>query len=330
MIDGVVARRPRVHYPGALYHVISRGNQRQRVFREDPDYRHFETLLSETVKGHWLTVYAYVLMPNHFHLLIEVSRAPLSRAMQSLLYRYTRYYNRRYHKIGHLFQGRYKAIVCDRDSYLMELIRYLHLNPVRAGVVKEPSGYRWSSHGEYLHGRSNRGIAVEQGLKLWGSQRGQALRAYRQFVGDGLEAGHREEYYEVKEQQYLGDDGFVEVVHRALDDQEERWPVRVTMADVLQAIVLGTSLRIAAILSKGRGRLGSRLRAEAAYVGREVGGIGLTEAAKYLGRDQSTLSLAVKRLEEGLERNPDRRKQLEDICARLRHGRRRKYQISNA
>jgi hypothetical protein len=262
-------------------------------------------------------------MPNHFHLLLEVSRSPLSKAMQSLLYRYTRYYNRRYHKIGHLFQGRYKAILCDRDSYLMELIRYLHLNPVRAGMCKEPGGYRWSSHGEYLRGLSSRGIAVAQGLGFWGSQRGQALRAYRQFIHDGLKEGHREEYYEVKEQQYLGDDGFVEVVHRALDDQDETRPVRVTMAEVVKAIAQGAGVSIAAILSKGRGRVGSRLRAEAAYIGREVGGIGLTEAAKYLGRDQSTVSLAVKRLEEGFDHDPARRKRLEALCKRLRQGRRR-------
>ena len=325
-----MARRPRVHYPGALYHVISRGNQRQRVFKDDPDQRRFETLLSETVKGHALTLYAYVLMPNHFHLLLEVSRAPLSKAMQSLLYRYTSYYNRRYRKIGHLFQGRYKAILCDRDSYLMELIRYIHLNPVRAGMVKKPKLYRWSSHGEYLRGRSARGIAVDQGLKLWGAQRGQAIKAYQRFVREGLEGGHQEEYYEVKEQQYLGGDEFVEVVHRAIDDQEETRPVKITMAEVLQEIVRGTGLSVAVILNKGRGRIGSRLRGEAAYVAREVGGIGITEAAKYMGRDQSTMSLAVKRLEEGLEKDIKRRKQLEDVCTRLRQGKRRKYQISNA
>ena len=102
------------------------------------------------------------------------------------------------------------------------------------------------------------------------------------------------------------------------------------MAEVLQEIVRGAGLSIAVVLNKGRGRKGSRLRAEAAYVGREVGGIGLTEAAKYMGRDQSTMSLAVKRLEEGLERDIERRTQLEDFCTRLRQGKRRKYQISNA
>lgn len=132
-----MARRPRVHFPGALYHVISRGNQRQKIYKDDPDYQRFETLLGEVIKRHALTLYAYVLMPNHFHLLLEVGRVPLSKAMQVLLYRYTRGYNQRHRKSGHLFQGRYKAILCDRDNYLMELIRYLHLNPVRAGMASD-------------------------------------------------------------------------------------------------------------------------------------------------------------------------------------------------
>lgn len=168
-------RRPRVHFHGALYHVISRGNQRQKIYKDDVDYRRFETLLDEVIQRHSLVLYAYVLMPNHFHLLLEVGRAPLSKAMQSLLYRYTRRYNQRYRKIGHLFQGRYKAILCDRESYLMELIRYLHLNPVRGGMVSDPSRYSWSSHGAYLCGKSTSGLAVEEGLKLWGSQRDQAI-----------------------------------------------------------------------------------------------------------------------------------------------------------
>jgi putative transposase len=108
-----MARRPRVHFPGALYHVISRGNQRQKIYKNAPDYQRFETLLGEVIKRHALILYAYVLMPNH--LLLEVGRVPLSKAMQVLLYRYTRSYNQRYRKSGHLFQGRYKAILCDRN-----------------------------------------------------------------------------------------------------------------------------------------------------------------------------------------------------------------------
>ena len=102
-------------------------------------------MLDEIGKRHSVTLYGYVLMSNQFNMLLEVSRTPLVKAMQSLLYRYTRYHNQRYRKIGHLFQGRYKAILCDRDSYLMELIRYLHLNPVRAGMVSDPKRIRVKS-----------------------------------------------------------------------------------------------------------------------------------------------------------------------------------------
>lgn len=325
-----MARRPRVHYPGALYHVISRGNQRQQIYRDNSDYQRFETLLSEVVKRHSLTLYAYVLMSNHFHLLLEVGRSPLSKAMQVLLYRYTRRYNQRYRKSGHLFQGRYTAILCDRDNYLMELIRYLHLNPVRAGIVKEPGRYRWSSDEAYVRGKSTGGIAVEEGLKLWGSQRGAAVKSYQRFVRDGLGVGHQEEYYKVKEQRYLGDDNFVEAVCRSVDEQEESYPVRITMEEIVEGLAKETGASVREILGKGRGRKASGVRAQAAYVGREVGGMSLTKMAKHLGRDLSTVSLAVKKLEDELATDPRRRRAMESLCNRLRAGRRRNYQISKA
>ena len=325
-----MARRHRVHFPGALYHVISRGNQRQKIYKDDLDYQRFETLLGEMVKRHSLTLYAYVLMPNHFHLLLEVGRRPLSKAMQTLLYRYTHRYNQRYRKSGHLFQGRYKAILCDRDNYLMVLIRYLHLNPVRAGMVSDPARHRWSSHATYLGGKSTGGIAVEEGLKLWGARRGEAVKAYQRFIRDGLGAGHQDEYYEVKDQRYLGDDHFVESVSRRIDEQEQASPVKITMEEIVTELAQETGTTARVLLSKGRGRKESGLRAQAAYIGREVGGISLTEAAKYLRRDLSTLSLALTRLEERLGADSDRRMQMERLCTRLRRKRRRRYQISKA
>ena len=325
-----MARRPRVHFPGALYHVISRGNQRQKIYKDAADYQRFETLLGQVVERHSLTLYAYVLMPNHFHLLLEVGRVPLAKAMQVLLYRYTRGYNQRYRKSGHLFQGRYKAIVCDRDNYLMELIRYLHLNPVRAGMVSDPSGYRWSSHEAYIRGKSTGGIAVEEGLKLWGAQRRQAIKAYQEFILDRLRAGHQGAYYDVKDQRYLGNDNFVEAVCRSIDEQEPATPVKITMEEILNDLAKEMGMTVRLLLGKRRGRVESRLRAEAAYVGREVGGISLTEAAKYLRRDLSTISLALKRLEDELSTNSGRRSRMERLCTRLRQGRRRSYQISKA
>ena len=128
-----MARKPRVHFTGALYHVMSRGNQGQAIFKSDQDRQRYLDFLKDGQKRFGYRLYAYVLMGNHVHHLIEIGQTPLSKVMQNILFRYTRYWNRRYKKTGHLFQGRYKAILCDKDSYLLELIRYLHLNPVNSG-----------------------------------------------------------------------------------------------------------------------------------------------------------------------------------------------------
>ncbi|MCH8056115.1 MAG: transposase, partial [Deltaproteobacteria bacterium] len=141
-----MARPLRIEYPGATYHVTSRGNERKAIFRGDLDRRKFLELLSSSVEQFILQLHAYVFMDNHYHLLVETPEGGLSRAVRYLNGVYTQYFNRRHRRVGHLFQGRYKAILIDKDSYLAELSRYIHLNPwrVRSGV-KDPLRYRWSS-----------------------------------------------------------------------------------------------------------------------------------------------------------------------------------------
>ena len=126
-----MARKPRVEFPGAFYHVIAWDNRRAALFHGDGDYEAYLERLERYRQRDSLRCYAYVLMANHVHLLVETGEVPLSRTMQTLQFTYTQYYNRRYKKTGHLFQGRYKTIVCDRDAYLLELVWYLHLNPAR-------------------------------------------------------------------------------------------------------------------------------------------------------------------------------------------------------
>ena len=147
-----MARKPRVEYSGAFYNVICRGNQRQVIFRSDPDRKYYLQRLETYRKRYGFTLYAYVLMSNHVHLLIETGEIPLSKIMQGLQFTYTRYFNRKYRKVGHLFQGRFKAILCDREAYLLELVRYLHLNPGRIRSPVDPWKYRWSSHAAYWEG----------------------------------------------------------------------------------------------------------------------------------------------------------------------------------
>ena len=127
----------------------------QGIFLDERDFKMFLAYLLDYKNRYGFHLYAYALMKNHLHLLIEVEEIPLNRIMQCLLFRYTRYFNRRQGEVGHLFQGRYKAIVCDKDAYLLELVRYIHLNPVRAKIVKVPEDYVWTGHLSYLGGEES-------------------------------------------------------------------------------------------------------------------------------------------------------------------------------
>ncbi len=146
-------RRNRVHVPGGVYHVVARGVRRERIFYEMEDYRAYLELLRRTCGRYGVGVVAYVLMPNHVHLVVRAGEVPVGRAMQYLHGQFGRWYNRRYGYVGHVFEGRYGARLCEDERYLWALVRYVHGNPVRAGLVDRPEGYAWSSFGEYTSGR---------------------------------------------------------------------------------------------------------------------------------------------------------------------------------
>ena len=166
-----MARRPRVFAPGLLYHVIVRGNQRRKTFRCDDDYKaYLDRLEKYRAKCH-VRIYAYCLMPNHVHLLVETGSTPLAKFMQGLQQSYTQHFNRSYRKVGHLFQGRYQAIICDRDKYLLALVRYIHLNPVRAKLATRPERYSHSGHNSYLTNGTAKIVEVRPILKLLGGRR---------------------------------------------------------------------------------------------------------------------------------------------------------------
>ncbi len=200
-------RHPRIHAPGLLYHLMVRGNNGQPTFLDQTDYDGFLKALRTTRGRYPFRLYAYALMPNHVHLLVEVGATPTGKLMQALLTAYVRAFNRRHRRRGHLFQGRYKAIVCDRDSYLLELVRYIHLNPVRAGLVQRPSEWAWSGHGEYL-GRHRRGL-LDPGPVM--EQLESPVR-YEAFVREGRSGGYRAEWHPGESAPFLGTTAFVKQV----------------------------------------------------------------------------------------------------------------------
>lgn len=144
-----MGRRPRIIFPGAVYHVMARGVDGMNVFIDDSERHLFLTTLKRVCADASARVFAYCLMGNHFHIAIQAATIPLSTIMQRLLTRYAAIFNRRHHRVGHLFQSRHKAVVCVNEAYLQRLIHYIHQNPVRAGFVKEAREWRWSSVRDY-------------------------------------------------------------------------------------------------------------------------------------------------------------------------------------
>lgn len=203
-----MARPLRLEFPGAIYHLTSRGNARQKVFFTDTDRQLFLDTLAAVVSRYSWICHAYCLMANHYHLLVETPKANLSLGMRQLNGIYTQAFNRRHRRVGHLFQGRFKAILVEKESYLLELCRYIVLNPVRVKGNLKTGSWKWSSY------RATAGLAPAPGflqtdwvLGQFGKKRAQAQKRYREFVKEGLESRPWEE---LKGQIYLGSEEFIE------------------------------------------------------------------------------------------------------------------------
>lgn len=176
-----MARPLRIQFPDAFYHVFSRGNDRGDVFRQESDYALFLDILNELCKYFHVVIHSYCLMKNHFHLLIQTKEPNLADFMKRFLGKYTARFNRKYSRAGHLFQGRYKSILIDKDSYLLEISRYIHLNPCKAGIVKKPNEYKWSSFRFFVERKKP--SFLEKALVLDSFKN---ANQYRKFVMEGL------------------------------------------------------------------------------------------------------------------------------------------------
>ncbi|MBF0506667.1 MAG: transposase [Nitrospirae bacterium] len=282
-----MARPPRLEFPGAFYHVIVRGNHRQDIFLDEQDRLEYLSRVSHYKGKTGFILYAYVLMSNHVHLLIETPKSPVSKIMQLINFTYTRYFNRRYGKVGHLFQGRYKAILCDRDEYLLGLVRYIHLNPVRANIVSLPHEYLWSSHSEYLG--LGKGLAeTNRVLRLFSESVLLARRLYKGFIDEAVGAGRDDSYYTTMDQQILGDEKFADEVGEKLAEPEKhrRKP---SFQRVFKVVEEMTGISREAIISRSRKSEVVFARGLLVSVCREVG-YKLVDLTDVLKRESSSVS----------------------------------------
>lgn len=189
-------RQARLDAPGTLHHVMARGIERVKVFRDERDRADFLARLGSLCHSGALTVYAWALLPNHFHLLVRTGRQPLARSMRKLLTGYVVNFNRRHKRVGHLFQNRYKSILCEEEPYLLELTRYIHLNPLRAGLVPSVAklnAYPWTGHAALLGWVERAWQDTEMILAHFGRRRKEAVKRYMAFVREGVAQGRRPE-----------------------------------------------------------------------------------------------------------------------------------------
>jgi REP element-mobilizing transposase RayT len=216
-----MARPLRIEFRGALYHVTSRGDRREVIFEDDEDRLVFLHTLAEVVERfHWLC-HAYCLMRNHYHLLVETPDGNLSKGMRHLNGVYTQATNRRHTRTGHLFQGRFKAILVDKDPYLLELTRYVVLNPVRAGIVRRVENWPWSSYRAMI-GKTPAPdwLATDGILALFAKRRTTAQKRYSEFVKQGIKGASIWE--ELQQQIYLGDEKFIKRMQRKAGIQGDK------------------------------------------------------------------------------------------------------------
>jgi putative transposase len=189
-------RKSRLDAPGVLQHVIVRGIEKRKIFLDETDRHLFVKRLTDLLSSTETECLAWALIPNHFHLLLRSGNSGLANFMRRLLTGYAMKFNQRHHRVGHLFQNRYKSIVCEEEQYLLELVRYIHLNPLRAKLVKtmgELDYYPWSGHAVIMGNLQKESQSVEEVLSRFGKRKNSAIKKYRLFVEDGIDQGHRNE-----------------------------------------------------------------------------------------------------------------------------------------
>ncbi len=313
-----MVRPLRVEFPGGLYHVIVRGNERKAVFRDDRDREDYLHRLAHYGQKLEFRVLAYCLMDNHVHLAIETGRARLSRIMACLQSSYTQYFNRRHRRVGHLFQGRYKAFLIEKNPYALALLRYIHENPVKAGIVATPQEYTWSSDRDYRRGKGQEWLDVDRLLPMLGRGRSAAIRGYRKLMREKLEEPY--EKVETWGQAIKGKEAFAD---RMLQAAGEPRVLRrnLTIEAVARKVAQTQEIGPGQMMTRGRGRAGSEARALTAWVGREVAGISIARTAKYFGRDTSSMARNVARLEERMTTVRDLRSLCKSLVASLSRAR---------
>ena len=324
-----MARPLRVEYPGAFYHVINRGNNQEKIFKNDRDMEKFLEYLEIASERFSIIFHTYCLMDNHFHLLVETPEANLSVAMQWINVSYATYFNRKDGRHGHLFQGRFKAVLIDADEYLKNLSRYIHLNPVRAKMVLAPSDYKWSSYSAFIGKiKAPEFLEINWLLSNFGKSKKEVKRNFKDFV-EGVDIETIENpNMQVTEGFILGDSDFVDWVKDTFLSgrqgekeipQLKKLKPRVQLETVVNAVCEEYGCSKEQIIKKGRKK--NKAREVAIYIARNVSGMSCKNLGEYFGGVSGALiTMMHNRIAEESGRNRRLKRRIDKIRNKIFQG----------
>ena len=312
-----MTRPLRIQYPGAFYHITSRGNDRKAIFKSNADRQRFLSYLESAYDRYGAVLHVHCLMDNHYHLLLETPLANLSQILHHINGAYTAYFNTKRKRSGHLFQGRYRAIVVEKDTYCQELSRYIHLNPVRAGLVDKPSEYRWSSYSYYIgKERKPAWLTTESVLGYFGQDESSARKNYRKFVETAVGLDTKAPLEEVFASTFLGSEKFIAWAKKNLIDRSKADTRNIP---VLKQMVDKPSLKeIQQTIESIIGKDHPFRKALSIYMSHQYGGFRLKEIGVYYGMRGSAVSQSSRRFKQKIARDRELRKAVAEIARQLR------------
>jgi putative transposase len=287
-------RPPRLHVPGAHYHVILRGNHREALFGNSQDRCALNDIVADVSSRFEIRIHAFCWMSNHLHALLQIADRPLGQVMQRIAARYSRYRHKSLRTTGHLFERRYRAKLVDVDAYFLALLRYIHLNPVKARIVRDPADYPWSSHRAYLGTEPIAWLTTTFGLSLFSTDLARARRAYRQFIlQSSADELNPEEQSHPDDPRILGTDAFIASIPLAPYKPRSH----LTLDQLAASICHQHSISLQLLRSPSRARRLARLRVMLATQAVEQHIATLAHVARFLHRDPSALTKLLARHE---------------------------------
>lgn len=306
-----MARKPRIHFPGAVYHVVLKGLEDHTIFKNVADRRVWEGLVEEGAARFGHTIHAYCWAKDHVQMAIEVSDSPLSKVMQNLSFRYTRYFNKQHDRQGSLFHGRYKAILIDPEKHLNDLVRYIHNNPVRNGAAKTAAKAKWTSHAAYAGTEAGpEWLTQKTVLQSFGKTDKASRNAFVKFVEAGQDEGERTDLVRGNHGgRILGDSKFIK---KALKPVKQA-PRVMTLNQLVKRICREEGIKEAALKSESRARYESQIRQTIAYLALELDVATLTALANRFNRDLTTMSRNQRYFRDRLAEDKDLQKHVKKI-----------------